>query len=164
MDARGRRVAILDPVSLHLWRPVTARLMNRPDVIAAAPLKAIAVELDPTWAKRGYLVLLVYVVGLLLCFGGSLHYRAYISVNPTWDIVGVMFWVVQFAALFGAFAASWWIGARVRRPRICAVMLKHGRCPHCGYDLHGSVADPADSATVCPECGCAWIVADAHTP
>jgi transcription initiation factor TFIIIB Brf1 subunit/transcription initiation factor TFIIB len=35
-------------------------------------------------------------------------------------------------------------------------MLKHLRCPHCGYDLRGLAADPEDGATVCPECGCAW--------
>jgi hypothetical protein len=40
-------------------------------------------------------------------------------------------------------------------------MLKFRRCPHCGYDLRLLPADPADSATVCPECGCAWLIDDA---
>jgi transcription initiation factor TFIIIB Brf1 subunit/transcription initiation factor TFIIB len=35
-------------------------------------------------------------------------------------------------------------------------MLKHRRCPHCGYDIRGLPVDPQDGATVCPECGCAW--------
>jgi hypothetical protein len=35
-------------------------------------------------------------------------------------------------------------------------MLKHRRCPHCGYDLRLLPIDSNDGATVCPECGCAW--------
>ena len=48
--------------------------------------------------------------------------------------------------------------ARVRRVR--SVMLKHRRCPHCGYDLRGSPTDPKDAATTCPECGCAWLLSE----
>jgi hypothetical protein len=40
--------------------------------------------------------------------------------------------------------------------KIPAAMLKHFRCPHCGYDLRRLPADPADGATTCPECGCSW--------
>jgi hypothetical protein len=50
-----------------------------------------------------------------------------------------------------------WGGARKKRiSKIAAAMLKHDRCPHCGYDLTGLPADATDGATVCPECGCAW--------
>jgi len=52
---------------------------------------------------------------------------------------------------------AFWIGTRqVRFKRIAGVMLRHLRCPHCGYDLRLLPTDPADGATVCPECGCAW--------
>jgi hypothetical protein len=37
-------------------------------------------------------------------------------------------------------------------------MLKHRRCPHCGYDLSNLPTDPEDGVTGCPECGCAWML------
>ncbi len=40
--------------------------------------------------------------------------------------------------------------------RVRWIMLKHHRCPQCGYDIRLLPADAADGATVCPECGCAW--------
>ena len=40
------------------------------------------------------------------------------------------------------------------------VMLSHLRCPHCGYDIRGLAPAPEDCATVCPACGCAWILGD----
>ena len=43
---------------------------------------------------------------------------------------------------------------------VMAAMLKHLRCPHCGYDIRELPVDPKDGATVCPECGCAWKLAD----
>jgi predicted Zn-ribbon and HTH transcriptional regulator len=46
--------------------------------------------------------------------------------------------------------------ARVNRIR--AAMLAHRRCPHCGYDIRLLPTNPADGATVCPECGSAWIL------
>ena len=50
-----------------------------------------------------------------------------------------------------------WRGARAVRPkRVRAVMLRHRRCPHCGYDLRMLPTDPTDEVTICPECGCAW--------
>jgi ribosomal protein S27AE len=38
-------------------------------------------------------------------------------------------------------------------------MLEHRRCPHCGYDLRGLPDESNDGATICPECGSAWILA-----
>jgi predicted Zn-ribbon and HTH transcriptional regulator len=50
-----------------------------------------------------------------------------------------------------------WVNAkRARFGKIGRIMLKHARCPHCGYDLRNLPTDPIDEATVCPECGCAW--------
>jgi hypothetical protein len=39
-------------------------------------------------------------------------------------------------------------------------MIRFRRCPHCGYSLQGLPVDPADGATVCPECACAWRLDD----
>ncbi|MHC4770006.1 MAG: hypothetical protein ACYTEI_15050, partial [Planctomycetota bacterium] len=49
---------------------------------------------------------------------------------------------------------------RSRRGRVSALMIKHRRCPHCGYSVQGLPVDPADGATVCPECACAWRLDD----
>ena len=58
---------------------------------------------------------------------------------------------------------SFWISARRSRfHRIRNVMLQHLRCPHCGYDLRLLPTAPADGATTCPECGCAWNLEDSN--
>ena len=54
----------------------------------------------------------------------------------------------------------WRSGRRARAKLVCAIMLQHLRCPHCGYDLRLLPVDPADGATICPECGCAWHLGD----
>ena len=44
-----------------------------------------------------------------------------------------------------------WMGTRgARFQRITRVMLQARRCPHCGYDLRGTLAA---GRTECPECG-----------
>jgi hypothetical protein len=159
-DARGRSVTPLDPVAAYLLRPLTVHLSNRPEVIPVQSLRKVAEELDRYWTRRGYLIFAVYVVGLLLCYAGSLYYRAFISTNPSWDMVGILFWIVQFVFMFGVFYITWRIGKRARLPRTLPVMLKHLRCPHCGYDIRSLPPDPNDGATICPECGCAWMLDD----
>jgi hypothetical protein len=56
----------------------------------------------------------------------------------------------------------WMIGAKRRgqRMKVLAVLLKHRRCPHCGYSLRGLPVEAGDGATVCPECACAWRLDD----
>ncbi len=44
--------------------------------------------------------------------------------------------------------------------RVATVMLTYVRCPHCGYDIRGLPRSSEDGATVCPECGCAWMLND----
>lgn len=39
------------------------------------------------------------------------------------------------------------------RSQVGAVLLKHGVCPGCGYDLPSPGGEPL---TCCPECGCLW--------
>ena len=48
----------------------------------------------------------------------------------------------------------------MRRKKVRRIMLKHWRCPHCGYDLRNLPADETDNVTVCPECECAWMLDD----
>jgi predicted RNA-binding Zn-ribbon protein involved in translation (DUF1610 family) len=64
---------------------------------------------------------------------------------------------VVLAVLFVFNIVVVWFSSRfVRRKKVCRTLLRHSRCPHCGYDLHGLPADEEDEATICPECGCAW--------
>ncbi len=121
-DARGRVVAQLDPIALHLLR--------RHDVVEAGTLKAIASEdgVKMSKSERGVMVasilLSVILIGVVIGF---------VLTGRSWDhiarrIVPAMYIFVLPFILWGA--------AKKRRVgRIAAAMLKHRRCPHCGYDL-----------------------------
>ena len=146
-DARGRSVSLLDPVMMHL--------AHQHRVISPGPLAEIAgkVGIGMTranrvafWASVVCLVALGIAVSILLVrlAGGSIGFG-------------------RFARSLAPFGAIWvapyglWMGTRgVRFQRTTSVMLRHRRCPHCGYDLHGLRTDEDDGATVCPECGAAW--------
>jgi hypothetical protein len=64
---------------------------------------------------------------------------------------------VPFAAMSLGLLAVWVRGRREGNRLIARVLLAYRRCPHCGYDIRALPEDPADGATVCPECGCAWL-------
>ena len=144
-DTRGRKVTQVDPVAMHLLR--------RYDVIEADDLRRIASEkgvaISP-WER----ILLVYciiafvatVIGTIYCFVGSS------SGDPVLRRMARLAWHSLWPVLF------WWKIKRGRFLKTTAAMLKHVRCPHCGYDLRLLPVDPQDGATVCPECGCAWML------
>ncbi len=131
-------------------------LLRRHALIPVEPLREMAEEADRRWARRGHLILLIYVVGLLLCYAGGFWYR-----SSGWGLVEILFALAQFAFMFGAFIGTWIWAKRARFGRIHLIMLKHRRCPHCGYNLRLLPTDPEDQTTVCPECGCAWLIDDA---
>jgi hypothetical protein len=142
-DARDRVVTQLDPVTMHLLR--------RHELIEADVLRAIAqekgVEIGP--AERGALI-----VGVVLAF---IVAGLFVESIVMKDFSAAPF--ARSAALVYFSIVPWifWVGLkRARFGRVAAAMLKHGRCPHCGYSLEGLTPDAADGATVCPECGCAW--------
>lgn len=142
-DARGRSVTQLDPVALYLLR--------QHDVIEADVLRAIVHEkgVNITGKERAFLV--VGVVGALLVI--SLFTHAFF----TGDLGGAP--LAKSSSLVFMCSIPWVIWHSLKRARfgkVTATMLEHLRCPHCGYDLRLLPADPADGATVCPECGCAW--------
>jgi hypothetical protein len=149
-DARGRKVTQLDPVALYLLR--------RHDVIEADTLRAIANEkgVRITTGERAALISgvcgAVLVVGIFFteALRGGLHDAPY----------------AKFSGLLYLCSLPWIIWYGIKRKRfsnVAAAMLKHVRCPHCGYDLRFLPADQADEATVCPECGCAWQLVDEPT-
>jgi len=149
-DARGRPVRLLDPYELHLRR--------RYDVIPADVLPGIAAGVGfglPRWQRLGY----------LLCVALFLACVAFLVVWKLIRQVGLdarewVLWPVNLAVFALGATQFWRSGRRARAERVRAVMLQHLRCPHCGYDLRGLPVDPADGATVCPECGCAWRLRD----
>jgi len=148
-DARGRVVTQLDPVVMQLCR--------RPDIIEPEVLHEIAQQVGFGLTRSVRLALRLGLVGLAvfaialtiliiaLTHGDISTRRFFISLVPYCGI---------WSTLLGV-----WLGARnVRHQRIREVMLRHLRCPHCGYDIRGLPVEPDDGATICPECGCAWML------
>jgi hypothetical protein len=142
-DARGRRVSQLDPVALHLLR--------RQVPIDADTLEAITSEkgVRITTLERGALALGILSMLALLGFAAALLVQ-----GTSWG--GIARRLGPTTYLFVWPFIVWGTLKRRRWGKIPAAMLRHSRCPHCGYDLRGLPVDPGDGATVCPECGCAW--------
>jgi hypothetical protein len=153
VDARGRAVTQLDPVLMHLLR--------RHAVIPAEPLREIAEQLDRKWAKWAYAIALLNAGCLALCWAGMTYYMLALSSRGRFDQVTILICAFQLVLMLGGFLFSWRLARGRRFDRAGPVMLKHRRCPHCGYDLRGLSIDPDDSAVCCPECGCAWRINDA---
>jgi hypothetical protein len=144
----------LDPVALHVW--------HRFDLMDREVLQDIVEELEPGTAKMrrrlivlipGSLFLLALGIAALYYFSDSSLRRDLVSLltNPAIIVPSVVWCVI----------IPWLTGRQARLKRARFAMLKHRRCPHCGYDLRLLPTDPDDGATVCPECGCAWHIDDA---
>ncbi len=152
-DARARHVSQLDPVAL--------RLLARHDVIPAEPLREIAEALDPGEVKKRWVGLIKGLLGVLIFAVLGTIYLKYFSRGgmARWrDPVWLMIFASNIIGPPIAIYFRYRFVKRARHERICRVMLEYLRCPHCGYDLRGLPSDPADGATVCPECGCAWMM------
>jgi hypothetical protein len=153
-DARDRRVRLLDPMRLYVLR--------RPGPIDPAALEAIVEALEPG-AKRsrrlGIIVAAITIPVIVVGLAASIAIEGRPALN---DLI----LTVTNPAIIGAIVAGAvvpWISARHQRmKRVRSVMLAHGVCPHCGYGLTG-VPRGDDSATVCPECACAWRLDRATT-
>jgi hypothetical protein len=155
IDARGRRVSQLDPVALHL--------LHRHDAIGSDDLRAIAAAIDPLEVRRRPWAALVTPIWIVLWYAAFFGYFQIFNRWRGWDPV-----LIGFAVLYFVYPIAWlYIGfrraRRVRWERIRRIMLEHRHCPHCGYDIRGLAVDGRDGATVCPECGCAWMVSDEAT-
>jgi hypothetical protein len=159
-DARGRSVSTLDPLRLHV--------LGRGDVIDTEALERIAEEIEPGARSRRRLTRLGLFVFLpvifLLTFGG-IALDVYIEGRPAWDdlvstVTNPAMIGPAVACLFSGVYLPLFASRQARSRRTIAAMLKHRVCPHCGYGLVGLPVDPADGATVCPECACAWRLDD----
>ena len=149
-DARGRKVTQVDPVAMHLLR--------RYDVIEADDLRRIATDIDSSELKKRRRFALFVPIIVMANFGGFFGYFYVFGRWRGWDPVLIMFAclyvLLPFVFLYRGFRKA----RRARWERIRGAMLKHLRCPHCGYDIRGLPVAPQDDATVCPECGCAWAL------
>ena len=148
-DARGRKVAQFDPVAMQLLRQY--------DVIDADALRQIAHEKGVGIRSQERIFLIVGVVGAISVIGLFSYEGIFGGLRDAG--------FAKTSGLLYLCAAPWilWHLVRLsRRDSITAAMLKHLRCPHCGYDLRLLPPDAGDNATVCPECGCAWKLEAAH--
>jgi hypothetical protein len=144
-DARDHTVTQLDPVALCL--------LHEHSVIDADTLRAIVGEKGVRVTGKERAALTGGLLGALLVV--SLFAYALF----TGDIHDAPF--AKSAGLLYLCSLPWIIWFAIKRKRfghVAAAMLKHTRCPHCGYDLRMLPVDPVDRATVCPECGCAWLL------
>ena len=136
--------------------PVMMRLFHQHDVIPAETLCKLAEEIGVGWPKLVRLTFFVMLVALIVYF---LTTGVYLLTDLVSGNAGLDAFRERLSLLIPALAgllSIWFVSARVRFKRIRGILLKHSRCPHCGYDLRLLPSDPADGATVCPECGCAW--------
>jgi len=132
----------LDPLAMHL--------LHQHHLIEAGVLRDIANEPDVkiTVAERASLIVGVVTLLLVCCL---LFYSIFVG-----DLGEAPYAKTSSVLLF-AFMA-WLAWARIRMARfgkVATAMLRHHRCPHCGYEL-ANLPAAEDGLTVCPECGCAW--------
>lgn len=144
-DARGRTVTQLDPIALFLLR--------QHQVVDAETLRAIANEKGVRVAFDERVALIGGLCGALLVI--SLFTFEFITAGIR-DAA-----IAKSAGLLYLCSLPWIVWYAIKRRRfnkVAAAMLKYLRCPHCGYDLRMLPVDPSDGATICPECGCAWMI------
>lgn len=152
-DARGKPVAQLDPVALHV--------LHRYDQIEAEALHEIVETLEPGTARlRRYTILMI--PGVLACMAALiavLYYTGDASARS--DLISTITNpAIMVPNLVCCILIPWMTTRQARLKRVRFALLQHLRCPHCGYDLRGLPVTPEDGATVCPECGCAWLLED----
>ena len=142
-DARGRTVTQLDPVVL--------RLLLRDDPIDRDTLERIVGEKGV--GLRPYQVAQIAFGAVFVVAVTVVVVSKHLAGTP-WS--ALLRRSVPLLYLFVLPFFVWSRAKKMRSSRIAAAMLKHRRCPHCGYDIRGLPVDPSDGAAVCPECACAW--------
>jgi hypothetical protein len=148
-DDRGRKVTQLDPVKMRLLRRAGEMDRTALDAICEEIGTGFSIRINPfvpLFIGGACLFLFVAVITTLEVvrsgdFSEILSGRNIVLAN-------IWFWPFMI----------WRFARRHRFGKIRAAMLKHRHCPHCAYALRGLRPDESDGATVCPECGCAWML------
>ncbi len=133
------------------------QFLRQHDIIPTELLRELADEVGVGWSRRKrvafFTSFVCLVLGALVAImgfvGDAIKGDGFSKPVPLLVILSIS-WITPWAVWMEAKAA------RLRRVR--RVMLKYLRCPHCGYDIRELATDPADGTTVCPECGCAWLL------
>ena len=125
-DARGRKVTQLDPVTMHLLR--------RHDIIPTETLRQMAEEIDPGESKKRQMGLIQGVLCAIAVYILLFFYFRFFGKGSWRDPVMIIFYagylVVPPVVIYMRFRRA----RTARHERIQCVMLKHLRCPHCGYE------------------------------
>jgi len=148
-DARDREVSQLDPVIMHMAR--------KHDVIPRESLEVIARKIGFGMTKANQITLWATVL-CVVSLGIALTILLVRYFNGAINLGKLIRSLLPFGCLWLAPLGFWMGTSSVRFQRITKIMLEHQHCPHCGYDLRGLPVDSDDGATICPECGCAWML------
>lgn len=154
LDARGRRVTVVDP-GID-W------LLGRSDRIDAETQNRIMAELGVKAhpARRRILGGIALVVFLIAIAAGGIAIDVFRGgAGARQDLLGSLKITgpgVGAMLIAGALIPIW-LARRSRLQRAQTVMLRNGHCPHCGYRIAEIPPDSQTGHTVCPECGCAWV-------
>ena len=151
IDDRNRKVELLNPFRLYF--------SGRDDVIERPVLKSIIDAGADSGSKKLQLSLL-FAVAFFIAMALFAFLPEYRATGDLEHSLGdaVRSPIVYFALGIGFLVIPWQLQAerRIRRRHITKALLERRRCAHCGYNLDGLETDTNDSATVCPECACAW--------
>ena len=154
-DARGRQVSQLDPVKLHL--------LNQRSIIPAEALRSMVDDIMPGARRQRFVQVLSVALGFLVVVGGTIIYFRFFSTWKGFDPVNVTIYVIQVVVIFSGPVLAFRMARAKYASRIASVMLEQRHCPHCAYDIRALPVDPTDGTTICPECGCAWQLAEEST-
>ena len=149
-DVRGRKVTQLDLVKIHL--------LNQRSAIPNQTLRSMVDEILPGARRQRLFQVLCMVLSFVVIVGGTIIYFRYFSTWKGFDPVNVTIYAIQLVVILSGPVLAFHMARAKYVSRLASVMLSHHHCPHCGYDLRELPPDPQDGATVCPECGCAWLV------
>lgn len=147
---------------MTLLDPIRLRLLHNDESIDRATLDRILTDLQPGLARLPWQLVRNFLLGVVvtgLAFTlfwllGGPNFRAAF----TRTLMGEPW--IWIPLIIGVFIITPLIISRQHRRRVPELLLRHQRCPHCGYDLRGLPRDDADGLTVCPECASAWDLGD----
>ncbi|USN99210.1 MAG: hypothetical protein H6810_00585 [Phycisphaeraceae bacterium] len=160
-DHHGRRVSLLDPYPLMIFR--------RFDRIDEPTLEAILADLgaEYTHIKRNMWIGFASLAAVVVISAAAIGISVIREGPDAWrDLVGTITsptMLPVFAASIGGGVIAPWFAIRAKRFALLrGAMLGHYRCPHCGYGIRSVPAN--DGAVTCPECAAAWPEAEVGAP
>lgn len=149
--------------------PMILFVLHRSEPIDTETLRLLVDTIEPGTARvRRHMIVIVAGFVLLICvlfvlLASHLYWTS--DAAGKQDLVRMLtnpaiMVLLVLPGLGCGILLPWFATRRAQRSRVCAALLSHRRCPHCGYDLRHLPTNPSDGATVCPECGCAWVIDD----